>query len=48
MGLLDGYAGDYAPSRTVNDDHSIMSDHVKEGLGEAEVKLCATASGWRR
>jgi hypothetical protein len=39
MGLLDEYASDYAPSRKVYDDHSIMGDYVNEGLQEAEVKL---------
>jgi hypothetical protein len=39
MGLLDEYASDYAPSRKVYDDHSIMGDYVKEGLPEAEAKL---------
>jgi hypothetical protein len=39
MGLLDEYAGDYAPSRKVYDDHSIMGDYVNEGLQKAEAKL---------
>ena len=39
MGLLDEYASDYAPSRKVYDDHSIMGDYVKEGLQEAGAKL---------
>jgi hypothetical protein len=39
MGLLDEYASDYAPSRKVYDDHSIMGDYVNEGLQKAEAKL---------
>jgi hypothetical protein len=39
MGLLDEYASDYAPSRKVYDDHSIMGDYVNEGLAAAEAKL---------
>ena len=39
MGLLDEYASDSAPRRTVYEDNSIMGDFVTEGMAEAEAKL---------